>query len=128
MLSNSAFKQQLTSRGIPVGVAAALASTGKMRIFPTDLSYFFAGRTIATGKNEALRAACVTLIDLADSVEIQPNWRDVNTVRAAIARLEEIRANPATAEWKFNGAVAELEDSLGAVSSATEILARASTK
>jgi hypothetical protein len=110
MQSNVEFKQQLTSRGIPVGVAAALASTGKMRIFPTDLSYFFSGRTIAAGKDEALRAACVTLIDLADSIEIQPNWKNVDNVRRAIERLAAIRSNPAQAPWRFRGATASYED------------------
>lgn len=123
MQSNVEFKQQLTSRRIPVGVAAALASTGAMRIFPTDLSYFFAGRSIATGKSEALRAACVTLIDLADSVEIQPNWRDIQTVRAAIARLAEIRTNPARAPWSFRGATAPFEADGDSTSSASSILA-----
>jgi hypothetical protein len=120
MQSNVEFKQQLTSRGIPVGVAAALASTGKMRIFPTDLSYFFAGRTIAEGKNDALRKACETLIDLSDSLRVQPNWKNLENVRHAIQLLAEARQQQASAPWQSFHAAATPEDAI--VSSASAIL------
>ena len=112
MQSNVELKQQLAVRSIPIGVAAALASTPQSRIFPTDLSHFFKGRAIATAKADAIRVACETLIDLCDAVEIKPDWRNVDNVRAAIARLEEIRRNPATAPWQYRGAMAPADATL----------------
>jgi hypothetical protein len=103
MQSNVELKQQLAARSIPIGTVAALASTAQSRIFPTDLSHFFKGRAIAPAKADAIRKASETLIDLCDAVEIKPDWRDVNNVRAAIAKLDEIRRKPAQAPWQFRG-------------------------
>jgi hypothetical protein len=121
MQSNVELKQQLAVRSIPIGTVAALASTAQSRIFPTDLSHFFKGRAIAPAKADAIRKVGETLIGLSDSLRVQPDWRNVDNVRAALKRLQEKRAEePATAPYV--GRAAANYDA-GSTSTASAILA-----
>jgi hypothetical protein len=102
-MSVEAEKSQVLRRGIPFGRIGEVASTDKSTIWPSDVSSYYGGRDIATDKAQRIRKAAAMLIDLHDSVAVAPNWRSPVAVRKALARLAEIRRDPATAPWQRIG-------------------------
>jgi len=119
-------KSQVLRRGIPFGRIGEVASTDKSTIWPSDVSSYYGGRDIAPDKAQRIREAAARLIDLCDSLQVSPNWRSPTAVRKALAKLAEIRRDPATAPWQRigTGAVASPDDSgSSAVVSATNTLA-----
>lgn len=127
-------KSQVLRRGIPFGRIGEVASTDKSTIWPSDVSSYYGGRDIASDKAQRIREAAAKLIDLHDSVLVAPNWRSPVAVRAALAKLTEIRAteseptrNIATAPWQkvSTSAVAPYEPDTDLASSASGILAGA---
>ncbi|MGA8677614.1 MAG: hypothetical protein WB621_20570 [Candidatus Acidiferrales bacterium] len=117
-------------REIPFGRIGEVASTDKSIIWPSDVSSYYGGRDIAPDKAQRIREAAVKLIDLHDSVVVTPNWRSPVAVRVALAKLAEIRRDPATAPWQRigTGAVASPEDSTSAVVIAGNTLAGPSSE
>jgi hypothetical protein len=124
-MSIEAEKSQVLRRSIPFGRLAEIASTDKSTIWPSDVSSYYGGRDIAPDKAQRIREAAARLIDLCDSVQVSPNWRSPVAVRKALAKLAEIRRDPATAPWQKigTGAVASPEDGGSAVLAATNTLA-----
>ncbi len=116
-------KSEVLRRSIPFGRVGELASTADSTIWPTDVSSYYAGRGIAADKAQRIRAAAAKLIDLYDSVVVKPNWRSGRNVRTALAKLAEIRANPATAPWRPRGSDSAASDGSNAVSAARATLA-----
>lgn len=121
-------KSEVLRRSIPFGRVGELATTAASTIWPTDVSSYYAGRGVAADKAQRIRAAAARLIDLYDSVVVKPNWRSGRNVRTALAKLAEIRANPATAPWQHRGAVAPFEADNDLTSSASGILAGANAE
>ena len=103
-------KSEVLRRSIPFGRLAEIASTKDSVIWPTDVSAYYGGRGVAADKAQRIRESAARLIDLHDSVQVPPNWRSPVAVRKALARLAEIRTNPATGPWQFRGAQVPFAD------------------
>ena len=124
-MSVEAEKSQVLRRGIPFGRIGEVASTDKSTIWPSDVSSYYGGRDIAQDKAQRIREAAARLIDLCDSLQVSPNWRSPIAVQKALAKLAEIRRDPATAPWQRidTGAVASPDEGASAVLVATNTLA-----
>ena len=118
-------KTRALNIGLPFRVWAKLASEPGSIVHQPQISNWFDGIAPSADKQKRLIAVLESVEDLCASTVAKISLTDADNVRTALAKLAEIRANPATAPWSFRGAVAAPDDSVGAVSSATEILAGA---
>lgn len=108
---------------LPFHTWAKLASEPGSKLHQPQVSGWLNGTPPSAVKVERLLKVLEQVEDLVASTAIKVDLTDADNVRAAIARLEEIRANPARAPWQYRGAIASPDDSVGAVSIARDTLA-----
>lgn len=110
--------------GLPFYTWAKLSSEPGSKLHQPQISNWLNGTPPSAVKVARLLKVLEQVEALCAADTLKLDLTDADNVRIAIARLEEKHApNTATAPWKFRGAVAAPDDNVGAVSSATEILA-----
>lgn len=124
------YRQRAAAIKLSLRVWADLAASQKMKIYEQEVSNWTNGRPLRKEKIDALVATLVELEALvAADAEIRIDLTSVTNIRAAQKRLDAKRQSPvAVAPWQYRGAVASPDDSAGAVSSASGILAGAASE
>jgi hypothetical protein len=96
-------KERAFKIGLLTRVWAQLASLPKSTVHASELSLFLSGGALSVEKQERVFDALTDVEDLCNSTVVKVDLSDAANVRAAIARLAEVRRNPAQAPWKFRG-------------------------
>ena len=124
MAELKSIKERASRIGFPHRVWGRLASTPQSIIYPQNISNWLAGDVTSRDKQDRLMAVLESVEDLVTSTVVKVDLTDAANVRAAIARLAEIRRNPATAPYVGRAAATATYDATHTSSaSASAILA-----
>lgn len=129
MTMNQDIKQRALAIGLPFKTWARLASQSDMTIHSPEISNWFDNYPMREEKQKRLLAALAAVEDLvAADPEVRIDLTSAANIRAAQKRLAQKRNAPAVAPWKFRGATATPEESVGALAIAGQTLAGATAE
>lgn len=115
--------------GLPFYTWAKLSSEPGSKLHQPQISNWLNGTPPSTVKVKRLMKVLEQVEALCAADTLKLDLTDADNVRIAIARLEEKHApNTATAPWQFRGAVAAFDAGNDSTSSASGILAGATSE